>query len=106
MRAPNKPSAALVRTTPLGKHGDGGGLWLHKAGKEGGKWILLVTVHGQRREMGLGAYPETPLKEARSEAEKLRVVVREGKDPVKERPPNPRSPAQFEYSLRCSVRRV
>ncbi|MEY8118518.1 tyrosine-type recombinase/integrase [Falsihalocynthiibacter sp. BN13B15] len=85
MRELNKLSAALVRTAPLGKYGDGGGLWLHKAGQEGGKWILLVTIHGKRREMGLGAFPETSLKEARSEAEKWRAVVRGGKDPIKER---------------------
>lgn len=35
--------------------------------------------------MGLGSYPATSLKEARSEAEKWREVVREGKDPIKER---------------------
>ncbi|MEY8143240.1 tyrosine-type recombinase/integrase [Falsihalocynthiibacter sp. CO-5D18] len=85
MRELNKLSAALVKTAPFGKYGDGGGLWLHKAGKESGKWILLVTVHGKRREMGLGTFPAIPLKEARSEAEKWRGLVRLGKDPIKER---------------------
>lgn len=47
--------------------------------------MLLVTVHGLRREMGLGAYPGVSLKEAREEAEKWRAVVRRNLDPIKER---------------------
>ncbi|WP_413718761.1 tyrosine-type recombinase/integrase [Silicimonas sp. MF1-12-2] len=35
--------------------------------------------------MGLGAFPEVSLKEARQEAEKWRAVVRSGKDAIKER---------------------
>ncbi len=85
MRQTNKLSGAKVRTADAGKYGDGGGLWLHKRDTKQGKWVLLVTVHGRRREMGLGAYPGVSLKEAREEAEKWRAVVRKNLDPIKER---------------------
>lgn len=85
MRETNKLSAARARTAEPGKHGDGGNLWLHKRSVERGKWLLFVTVHGRRREMGLGSYPEVSLKEAREEAAKWRSVTRQGLDPIKER---------------------
>lgn len=85
MRQTNKLSAAGVKAAGAGKHGDGGNLWLHKRSADHGKWLLLVTVHGRRREMGLGPYPEVTLKEAREEAAKWRAVVRQGLDPIKER---------------------
>ena len=52
MRQTNKLSGAKVKTAQAGKFGDGGGLWLHKRDAKHGKWVLLVTVHGRRREMG------------------------------------------------------
>ncbi len=85
MRELNKLSAVKVKSAPKGKYGDGGGLWLHKANAQRGKWLLLVTIHGKRREMGLGPYPEVSLKEVREQAVTWRAVVREGKDPIKER---------------------
>lgn len=77
----NKLSGAKVRTAAAGKYGDGENLWLHKRDAERGKWVLFVTVHGRRREMGLGAYPQVSLKEA----QKWRAVARRGLDPIKER---------------------
>ncbi len=85
MRHTNKLSGAKARTAESGKYGDGGGLWLHKRDATRGKWVLLVTVHGRRREMGLGPYPEVSLKEAREEATKWRAIVRKNMDPIKER---------------------
>lgn len=85
MRETNKLSAAKVKAVDAGKYGDGGNLWLHKRHPERGKWLLLVAVHGRRREMGLGGYPDVSLKEAREEAAKWRAVARQGLDPIKER---------------------
>lgn len=84
-RGLNKLSAAKVRQAPAGKYGDGGGLWLVKRERDAAKWVLRVVVHGRRREMGVGSYPAVSLGEARLEAAKWRAVVREGRDPVKER---------------------
>ncbi len=83
-RALNKLSSTFVKAAPVGKHSDGGGFWLHCRPDGGAQWVLRVTVHGRRREMGLGSASDTPLKQARTEAERRRAVVREGKDPVKE----------------------
>jgi integrase len=80
-----KLSAAKVKNAAAGKYGDGDGLWLHKRTPEAGKWVLLVTVHSRRREMGLGRFPDVSLKEARLQAAQWRAVVREGLDPIKER---------------------
>ena len=44
-----------------GKHADGQGLWLVKREKAFGKWVLRVAVHGSRREMGLGRWPDVSI---------------------------------------------
>lgn len=36
------------------------------------QWVLRVTVHGRRREMGLGSVSEVSLKDARTAATKWR----------------------------------
>ncbi|MGR3460881.1 MAG: tyrosine-type recombinase/integrase [Roseovarius sp.] len=84
-RALNKLSASFVRAAPIGKYSDGGGLWLHQRGDGGAQWFLRITVHGRRREMGLGPLSSVTLKQARTEAEKWRAIARQGKDPIKER---------------------
>nr|WP_258117413.1 site-specific integrase [Mesorhizobium onobrychidis] len=84
-RSLNKLSAVKVRTAPEGKYSDGGGLWLHKRTDGGGQWVFRFTVHGRRREMGLGSVSQVPLKDAREEAERSRSIVRSNLDPIKER---------------------
>jgi integrase len=81
----NRLSARAVATLGPGKYADGAGLWLHKRDDGGAQWVLRYTVHGRRREMGLGALAEVSLKEAREGADRWRAVVRGGKDPIKER---------------------
>jgi len=81
----HKLSAMQVKSLPPGKHSDGAGLWLHRRDDGGGQWFLRVTIHGRRREMGLGSATEVSLKEARQSAEHWRAVVRQGLDPIKER---------------------
>jgi integrase len=51
----------------------------------GAQWVLRVTVHGRRREMGLGAYPAVSLAEARRAADEARGKVRNDVDPIKDR---------------------
>src|SRR5690606_9359319 len=51
----------------------------------GAQWVLRYTIHGRRREMGLGALAHVSLKEARETADAWRAAVRAGKDPIKER---------------------
>lgn len=69
-----------------GKHEDGGGLRLVKGKDKGaGKWVLRVSVHGRRPEMGLGPWPAVSLADARKEADKWRAVAASGRDPLLER---------------------
>ncbi|SHK38449.1 Phage integrase family protein [Shimia gijangensis] len=85
MRARNKLTALQIRHLESGKYNDGGGLWLQKRPDGGGQWFLRITVHGRRREMGLGGLQDVSLAEAREEADRWRSVVRANKDPIKER---------------------
>lgn len=84
MRALNRLSAVAVKNLAPGKYPDGGGLWLLKREDGGGQWFLRYTIHGRRREMGLGS-TEVSLKDVRESAAQWRTVVRAGKDPIKER---------------------
>lgn len=68
-----------------GKHPDGQGLWLVKRSKDAGKWILRLSVHGKRREMGLGRWPDVSIAEARERSAEARKALRDGVDPIFER---------------------
>lgn len=81
----NKLSAMAVKNAGAGKYSDGGGLWLHKRMDGGSQWFLRVTIHGRRREMGLGSAADVSLKEAREAAEQWRKIARSNVDPIKER---------------------
>lgn len=66
---------------------DGTIVWLYlvPGGNPGsGKWILrfLSPVTGKRREMGLGSYPTTSIRDARTKAFEARTVIDDGNDPL------------------------
>ncbi len=64
------------------------GLWLVPGSVTGqGKWILrfVSPVNGKRRDMGLGAYPDTSIALARDKAREARASIVAGKDPITER---------------------
>ena len=106
MTALHKLTAAQVRNARPGKHNDGGGLWLHKREDGGAKWFLRITIHGRRREMGLGSASTVSLKEARTEAQKWRAIAKEGKDPIKERQRLARQQARSDttlYQISCEA---
>ena len=70
--------------------GDGAvrGLRLEPGPAKGqGKWILRFTSPstGKRRDMGLGAYPEVGLAEARTRGLAARQAIANGNDPIGER---------------------
>ncbi len=94
-----KLTAIQVKKSKPGKYADGGGLWLVKRADGGGQWVLRVTVYGRRREMGLGSLEAVSLKEARETAEQWRAVVRQGKDPIKERARLKRETAKGDNTL-------
>ena len=99
-RALNRLSALAAKTAPAGKYADGGGLWLVKRDASAGQWVLRVTVHGRRREMGLGTLADASLKQARDEAARWRAVAGKGLDPIHERQRLKREAARSMHLLR------
>jgi integrase len=99
MRAKNRLTAGFLKAPAVGKHCDGGGLWLVQREDGGAQWVLRVTVHGRRREMGLGGYPALGLAQARIQAERWRTVAAAGRDPVKEREAEARAARREDISL-------
>lgn len=76
--------AAQKRDRPY-RLSDGGGLLLEVKPTGAKIWLCRLTVHGKRRDMGLGGFPAVSLKEARRKAEDARRLAREGLDPIAER---------------------
>ena len=68
-----------------GRHGDGDGLYLYISRPGSKSWVQRIVVDGRRRDMGLGAYPDVSLAQARSLAASNRTAVSEGRDPLAER---------------------
>jgi len=81
----NKLSMAKIQKAKVGMHGDGGGLWLQVRGPDWASWIFRYTANGKARAMGLGALATVPLKEAREEATRCRLLVKQGRDPIADR---------------------
>ena len=99
MRARNRLTAGFLKSPPVGKHCDGAGLWLIQREDGGAQWVLRVTVHGRRREMGLGGYPALGLADARKLASRWRDVAAVGRDPIKERQAEDRAARREDISL-------
>ncbi len=99
MRAKDRLTAGFLKSPPVGKHCDGAGLWLVVREDGGAQWVLRVTVHGRRREMGLGGYPSLGLAAARKLAGRWRDVAAAGRDPIKEREAEARAARREDISL-------
>lgn len=79
-----------IRVSRLGKagmHFVGGapGLALQVLPSGGRSWVLRIRVHGKRRDMGLGSFPDISLSLARELARAERAKVKQGIDPIAER---------------------
>jgi integrase len=74
---------------PAGMHGDGDGLWLQvKEGKDRIRksWLFRYRApDGKQRAMGLGAYPDVSLVDARAMAHSQRQLTAKGIDPIDHR---------------------
>lgn len=100
MRAMNRLNAKAVSALGAGKYNDGAGLWLVKSDTDSGKWVLRYTIHGRRREMGLGSIHYVSLKEVRQTAERWRAQLRNGNDPIKQREKEKREAARNLHLLK------
>lgn len=78
---------AVQRLTAPGLHFVGGvqGLALHTTHTGARSWLLRAMVHGRRREMGLGSYPDTTLAAARGKARAARELIGRHIDPIAEK---------------------
>lgn len=103
MGALHRLKAKQVQYAEPGMHCDGGGLWLRQR-KDGGQWILRFSIHGKRHDMGLGSSDAVSLSEARLQAEKWRAVVRDNKNPIKERDRERREAARPGNTLNAITR--
>jgi len=82
-----------LRNIPQGIHfvGGVGGLTLqvrppkHPGSRPPASWILRVNCGSNRRNLGLGSYPEVSLAEARAKALELKTLCSKGIDPVNQR---------------------
>ncbi len=75
-------SAQKVKTAGPGRHGDGRGLFLYVKPSGARSWVLRYQVHGRRRDLGLGPFPDVSLAMARDRASEARRLIAEGEDPI------------------------
>ena len=85
--AKGKLTADFVKAAGVGRHGDGGGLYLSVKSATSRNWVMRYMIDGRSREMGLGAAATVSLTEARARAAKARVDLDDGIDPLGERLP-------------------
>jgi integrase len=79
-------AAVALRSLPVGRHSDGGGLYVQvtqgAVGNEARSWLFRYSLAGKSREMGLGPLHTLGLSEARAKARELRKQVLVGEDPI------------------------
>ena len=76
-------SAAQVKALEKpGRYTEGGGLHLYISRAGSKPWVQRITVHGRRRDIGLGGYPSTSPARAREKAAANRTAVADGRDPM------------------------
>lgn len=72
-------------TITPGSYQDGRGLILKITARGNKNWVFRYSVQGRRRDMGLGSYPKTLLKDARLAADKARLALAQDIDPLEQR---------------------
>ena len=78
--------AAQIPNLPPGEHTDGQGLVLRVSDNGRRHWVLRTRFNGKAKNLGMGPYPGTTLKQARKDAEAARKMIGDGFDPVSRRP--------------------
>jgi len=85
-RARELTALAVSKLKAEGRYAVGGAAGLHlRVAGNSRTWVLRIKVAGKRRDMGLGAFPELSLAEARQNALEQRKAVVAGRDPIEER---------------------
>lgn len=79
----HKLSARTAATlSTVGRHSDGGGLYLSIAGDGRRRWVFMFKRNGKVSELGLGSARDVSLADARALATEYRKVIADGKDPL------------------------
>lgn len=81
MPKPGLTAAFVKHVRRPGKYYDRHGLVLRVRPTGSKQWIWRGTVRGRRRDLGLGGFPYTSLREARLKAFEYRKIARNGEDP-------------------------
>lgn len=84
-RPTHRLTARQVATAAAGYHADGGGLYLLVSDEGTASWVFRFTLHGRKREMGLGSATVFSLAEARQRAVQQRKLLADGLDPIEHR---------------------
>ncbi|MBV8097490.1 MAG: DUF4102 domain-containing protein, partial [Acetobacteraceae bacterium] len=77
-------ATAVKNATQPGRYSDGGNLHLYVKEAERRTWVFRYMRRGKSRDMGLGAYPDVSLSEARERAATARKLLRDGIDPLQD----------------------
>jgi integrase len=80
--ATNKLVALKLSKLPVGKHFDGGGLYLEVMPSGSRYWRMKYRLHGKERRAAFGVFPEVSLGEARDKREAARKQVEDLVDPL------------------------
>lgn len=92
-------TSLFVKNAPAGKHNDGGGVWLYAREPGSARWVFRYTIHGARRDMGLGPAESVSLAEARARAAEARAELAKGLDPIRERHKQARAMSKADSSF-------
>jgi integrase len=86
-KAREMSAVEVRRLSRAGYHPVGGvsGLLLQVTQSGAKSWILRFRLGGRRRDLGLGAFPDVPLAQARDRAREARDRIAQGIDPVEAR---------------------
>jgi integrase len=68
-----------------GSYGDGRGLLLRVSAQLRKSWVFRYMINGRRHDLSLGSYPSVSLREARLAADRYRLEISRGINPVEER---------------------
>jgi len=78
----NKLTAISIKNAKIGKHFDGGGLFLEVTSTGARYWRLKYRYGGKENRLGFGRSNEVSLAEARQRRDEARALLRDGKDPA------------------------
>jgi integrase len=84
-RLSQRKVASLVSAKKRTAVSDGGGLTLTVSSTGYAAWVLRFRLHGEQHEITIGPYPEFSLSQAREERDRLRKIIRQGRDPRRQK---------------------